>query len=101
MDTGQTARLTNLQFPPMKISWSPDGQHIAFASIVPSMLRKIATLPPAPPGAKWTTHCLYWIRNRYLKMKQRERVFTALEHKKPDRVPLFEIWIDEIEDNAS
>jgi uroporphyrinogen decarboxylase len=27
-------------------------------------------------------------------MKPRERVFAALEHKEPDRVPRFEIWID-------
>jgi len=28
-------------------------------------------------------------------MKPRERVFTALEHQEPDRVPRFEIWIDD------
>ncbi|MBN1224707.1 MAG: hypothetical protein JXB23_15785 [Candidatus Aminicenantes bacterium] len=28
-------------------------------------------------------------------MKPRERVFTALEHREPDRVPLFEIWIED------
>ena len=28
-------------------------------------------------------------------MKQKERVFQALANKQPDRVPLFEIWIDE------
>ena len=28
-------------------------------------------------------------------MKPRERVFAALELKQPDRVPLFEIWIDD------
>lgn len=27
-------------------------------------------------------------------MKPRERVFAALQHKEPDRVPRFEIWID-------
>jgi len=27
-------------------------------------------------------------------MKPRERVFAALEHREPDRVPRFEIWID-------
>ena len=29
------------------------------------------------------------------KMKPRERVFVALEHREPDRVPRFEIWIDD------
>jgi len=28
-------------------------------------------------------------------MKPRERVFAALEHQEPDRVPRFEIWIDD------
>jgi uroporphyrinogen decarboxylase len=27
-------------------------------------------------------------------MKPRERVLTALEHREPDRVPLFEVWLD-------
>jgi len=27
-------------------------------------------------------------------MKPRERVFSALEHVWPDRVPRFEVWID-------
>ncbi|TEU19272.1 MAG: hypothetical protein E3J21_04245, partial [Anaerolineales bacterium] len=32
---------------------------------------------------------------KYPKMKPRERVLTALEHQEPDRVPRFEIWIDD------
>jgi len=32
------------------------------------------------------------------KMKPRERVFAALHHQKPDRVPRFEIWIDALLD---
>jgi uroporphyrinogen decarboxylase len=32
---------------------------------------------------------------KYSKMKPRERVLTALEHQEPDRVPRFEIWIDD------
>jgi uroporphyrinogen decarboxylase len=31
-------------------------------------------------------------------MKPRERVFAALEHRQPDRVPRFEIWIDALLD---
>src|ERR1051325_9153593 len=30
MDSGQTAKLTNLQYPPAGISWSPDGKSLAF-----------------------------------------------------------------------
>jgi dipeptidyl aminopeptidase/acylaminoacyl peptidase len=53
MDTGQTVMLTNLQYPPSGISWSPDGKYIAFSSVVPTEPRTIAELPPAPDGAKW------------------------------------------------
>jgi len=53
MDTGQTAKLTNLPYPPSGIAWSPDSKQIAFAAPVPEAPRTIATLPPAPAGAKW------------------------------------------------
>ncbi|MEW6209406.1 MAG: S9 family peptidase [Acidobacteriota bacterium] len=53
MDTGQTARLTNLQFPPAGISYSPDGRHIAFTSFVPDRPPQVANIPSPPPGAKW------------------------------------------------
>jgi len=53
MDTGQTAKLTNLEFPPSGIAWSPDGKQISFATLVPEAPQVIATLPPAPTGAKW------------------------------------------------
>lgn len=53
MDTGQTARLTNLQFPAAGISFSPDGKHIAFTSFVPERPPQVANIPAPPPGAKW------------------------------------------------
>lgn len=53
MDTGQTVVLTNLQFPPSGITWSPDGKNIAYSSGVPSPPRTVVKLPTAPPGAKW------------------------------------------------
>ncbi len=53
MDSGQTARLTNLENPPAGISWSPDGKLLAFTSLVESAPPKLATLPKAPEGAKW------------------------------------------------
>ncbi len=34
-------------------------------------------------------------------MKPRERVFAALHHREPDRVPRFEIWIDPLLDELS
>lgn len=53
MDTGETVVLTNLLFPPTNITWSPDSKWIAFSAPVPAMPRKVAQMPPAPPGAKW------------------------------------------------
>jgi dipeptidyl aminopeptidase/acylaminoacyl peptidase len=53
MDTGQIARLTDLENSPSGVSWSPDGKQIVFTSLVPATPPKIATLPSAPEGAKW------------------------------------------------
>lgn len=53
MDTGQMAKLTNLQNAPVGISWSPDGKQIAFTSLVPARPAQVAQMPTAPPGAKW------------------------------------------------
>lgn len=53
MDTGQTARITNLQESPDSPRWSPDGSQIAFAMFVPAEPDKIADVPKAPPGANW------------------------------------------------
>ena len=51
MDTGQTAKLTNLQTPPSGISWSPDGKSIAFTALVLSQAPQVGQIPSPPPGA--------------------------------------------------
>lgn len=53
MDTGQTARITNVPFPPEGIAWSPDGRYLSFAMFVPEPPRQIGSFPAPPPGAKW------------------------------------------------
>lgn len=53
MDNGQTAKLTNLQFAPAGINWSPDGQWISFTAFVAEKPASVASIPSAPAGAKW------------------------------------------------
>jgi dipeptidyl aminopeptidase/acylaminoacyl peptidase len=53
MDTGQTARITNLDQAPDSINWSPDGKMLSFSSLVLGKGPHIADLPSPPSGAKW------------------------------------------------
>jgi dipeptidyl aminopeptidase/acylaminoacyl peptidase len=53
MDSGQTARITNLEQSPDGIEWSPDGKMLSFSSLVPGKGPHIADLPSPPAGAKW------------------------------------------------
>ncbi len=53
MDTGSSARLTNLQEAPSTPVWSPDGGVICFTALVPEKPKPIGEHAPAPPGAKW------------------------------------------------
>jgi dipeptidyl aminopeptidase/acylaminoacyl peptidase len=53
MDTGQTARVTNLDQPPEAVNWSPDGKMLSFSALVLGKGPHIADLPTPPAGAKW------------------------------------------------
>ena len=53
MDSGQTARITNLEQSPDAIVWSPDGRMISFSALVPGKGPHLADLPTPPAGAKW------------------------------------------------
>ena len=54
MDTGQTAKLTNLTESPGSLTWSPDGNSIAFTMFVPEERRSLVVEMPKPPeGADW------------------------------------------------
>ncbi|TRX54967.1 alpha/beta hydrolase family protein [Thalassomonas sp. M1454] len=60
LDTGQTARVTNLQSSPRAISWSPDGSLIAFSMFVPSKSNALfKEMPKQPKGAKWAGTATY------------------------------------------
>jgi acylaminoacyl-peptidase len=53
MDTGQEARITDLQHSPSNITWSPDGASIAFTRRVPGKPSWLVKMPGRPAGAKW------------------------------------------------
>lgn len=53
MDTGQTARLTQLNRSPHDLVWSPDGQWIAFTMLVQQQPEPLVDLPSPPEGAEW------------------------------------------------
>jgi len=53
MDSGQTARITNLDQAPDAINWSPDGKMLSFSALVPGKGPRLADLPMPPSGAKW------------------------------------------------
>lgn len=53
LDTGTTARVTDLERSPSNLSWSPDGTHLAFTMFKPSKSPSFFSLPRKPQGAKW------------------------------------------------
>src|SRR5262249_8761556 len=53
MDTGQIARITNLEQAPDAINWSPDGKMLSFSALLLGKGPHIAALPSPPAGAKW------------------------------------------------
>ena len=53
MDSGQTARITNVEEAPDAIAWSPDSKELSFSALVLGKGPHLADLPAPPPGAKW------------------------------------------------
>lgn len=53
LETGQSARLTQLAFSPSSLTWSPDGKQLAFSMKVESKAPVIAKMPKKPKGANW------------------------------------------------
>lgn len=54
MDTGQTALVANLQKPASSLTWSPDGNWLAFVMLVPGEPVTIAKPRKKPEGADWS-----------------------------------------------
>ncbi|RMB02818.1 S9 family peptidase [Eilatimonas milleporae] len=53
LDSGRTARLTDVHKTPGNIVWSPDGDSIAFTMLVEEKQTPLFTPPAAPKGARW------------------------------------------------
>jgi dipeptidyl aminopeptidase/acylaminoacyl peptidase len=51
--TGQIAKLSQLEKSPSSLTWSPDGQSIAFTMFNSEKPPVVAKMPEKPKGAKW------------------------------------------------
>lgn len=66
MDTGQTALLTNIQLSASNLSWSADGETIAFTMSVEVDEKPFSVnMPKKPEGAQWSAAFEYVTRTRY------------------------------------
>ena len=86
MDSGQTARVTSLQFPPSNLEWSPDGRQVAFSAFVPSDQKSLVTMPKEPKGAKWADAPIAYDRPVYR--------FNAAGYLKPGYTQIFVVSAD-------
>jgi dipeptidyl aminopeptidase/acylaminoacyl peptidase len=53
LDSASTAVVSNLQHPPAHLSWSPDGNWLAFTMDIPEKPAALAEPPAKPEGAEW------------------------------------------------
>lgn len=56
MDSGQTARITNLDQAPEAMARSHDGKMLSFSALVPGKSLHLADLPSPPQGPKGRSH---------------------------------------------
>ncbi|MBT5186918.1 MAG: S9 family peptidase [Kordiimonadaceae bacterium] len=59
MDAGETFEVAQLQNGASRLTWSPDGQYIAFNAFVPGTDKTYAPLPNRPKGAEWAKNAIY------------------------------------------
>ena len=65
VDSGQTARVAQLERSPGSITWSPDGRQLAFSMFVSAPAKPFATVPSAPQGATWAKPARVFDQVRY------------------------------------
>src|SRR5438067_2655828 len=86
MDTGQTARITNLDNSPDAINWTSDGRMLSFSSLVPGKSPHLADLPSPPAGAKWADPPTAYDRLVYR--------FNGVGYLKPGHMQVFVVSAD-------
>lgn len=59
LESGHTGQLTHFSQSPGGITWSPDGEYIAFSRWVPGKADNPVSLPGKPKGAKWAKPAKY------------------------------------------
>ena len=66
MDSGQSARLTNLTHSPGSLTWSHDGRHIAFTLFTPASQPPLfKDMPQKPNGASWAEPAKFIEKTQY------------------------------------
>ena len=53
VSSGTTARISQLPFTPTGLTWSPDGEYLAFSMNVGKAAPVLAKMPKKPKGAQW------------------------------------------------
>lgn len=65
-DSGRSACLTQVPHAPKHLTWSPDGQALAFTMLTPSEGATLFTgMPDKPEGASWAEPAVYIEKTRY------------------------------------
>jgi len=86
MDSGQTARVTNVEEAPDAIAWSPDSKELSFSALVLGKGPHLADLPAPPSGAKWADP-----PNAYNRLVYR---FNGVGYLKPGFMQVFVVAAD-------
>ncbi len=80
LDSGHTARVTNLEHSPRSISWSPDGKSLAFSMFTPIASSGLfKEMPKKPKGANWAGTATY-IDSTYYRGDGRGYVADGFNH---------------------
>ena len=65
IDSGQTARVAQLDRSPGNLTWSPDGRSLAFTLFISTKQNPFASLPKPPKGAEWAKPARVFNQVRY------------------------------------